>query len=610
MRFRLRTLLIGTTIVACVLGAWSWHKYYHWRRLIPVQVRTAPLNDHRAPEEIRVRFGDKAVEALQQKHLLWKSDWESRNERPRTLNGLLVEPVYFESYGGEALVEMGIDPEIARRELLERLHSNEYEIDTKVSYALILIELEEKAGLDWLIAGIRQGSAMTSGRRELRAFNSAPDEWLDEVDVWELIRPLEYYRLNDSFHDAAAEHCPQQLYDFYLNGVRDPLTPHEWRVDMAWWFHYANPTLESLQASEFLFRHPAGDETWDSKGNFIGFLKKYIQTGDPEIKSLALEYARRMGEENKRVSKRYFGLITEYGGEQWREYLQSHLETPHLQRVVEHALIELSGEADEHYRDLLDTSLNPGDQLRGVSEMLRRHRGKNDEQLVSFLRTIFDEAEGHQSQLQYLSWLFLAGDPDAVERFATLSEGHPEQIGSYCRLMKMLDVLSRYDVGEDIDIRSVLEPLVHNGLDGYQIDEKEMLLKTLEAVGLYQRVSMELNEAVQIREFAAGSRGELSFDFVTLDFNNVTFAFEQAVYEFNTQRSRMRYAAYSAVYDPLAVADALNAILIRTRHPCRFIAYEIGSDGARFFYGPPELAKRLRDEFGIEFRAGTEEYIE
>ena len=612
MRFKLRTLLFCVTVAACCLGAWSWKKYFEWRSLIPVDVRTAPLLDYRPATEVRVRFGSDEVEALRLAHLKWKAEQESLHERPRDLEGLLAEPVYYEDFGGEALTEMGIDAEATRAVLLERLACDEYEDDFKVSYALILIELDERTGLDWILDRVGKGDVLTSARREYRAFTAAPAGWLDDVDVWELIRPREYYRLLDSTHDAAEKHCQQELYDFYMEGLRNPLTPHRWRVEMARWFHCANPTLEALQASEFLFRHPEGEETWDTKGDYIGFLKHYLQTGDPHICELALEYARRMGEENKRVSKQFFDLIIEYGGEAWVPYLEEHLETPHLKRRVEYALIERSGESEQYYRDLLDTSLGPGDQLKGVSEMLRRFPGANDEQLVTFLRKIFSEAAGHESKLQYLSWLFLAGDPDAVDYFEILSEAHPEEVAGFQEMQELLQLLKQYDIGKDVDVRAVLEPLVHAGIDGYRIDAEELKLSVLEAAGLYFRVSLFSSEAEQISEFSANSGGTIEFKFATPDHdaNVVRFEHDGAIYEFDIPPPQMSFAPYTSTFDPHPVADALNAVLVRNKNDCRYFAHNTRRQEARFLFGPPELVAALRDDFGVEFMAGTEELID
>lgn len=608
MRFKLRTLLVFVTLVAIVMGIYQFRRYQKWLRLIPIENVTEPLSEIAPPTEVRVAFGRTAREKLRTARLNLETLVRKASSRRGSLQGLLLEPIYYVGVGRSQFEkDFGIDPELAEFQLLQQLNDETIELDKRVSYANVLTGLGVKQGLDWMIDHIRSETELTNQRREFRAFVIAPDEWLDGVDVWSLIKPTEFYRLVDSLHEAAARHCPQQLYDFYLQGLRDPAINLKWRIEMARWFHYANPTLEALQASDFLFYPPATRADWEPKAQFIWFLEKYLQTEDPEIGKLAMEYAQRMAVDRSRISKQYFQLICDYADESTRPYLEEHLATPHFRRMAQRKIIELNGNPLQHYRDALDKATSPGAKLTAVSELLYRLKGTGDEQVAKFLHEQFDnESPGRQGRLQYVAWMYFLGDPNATDYYRRLSEEHPGDFAHPKRIDSLLVLFSEYGLGGNVDKTELLKKCVNDGLKQYEIEETAIIKETLLRAGLYHVVYLEQGIEEQLGAFVEMSRGDAQISNIVPYFKaqTVAFEFKRAVHEFHA-------FSVNRIYDPHLLADALNAILNRNEIPGRFIAHHVDDQIAAYlFYGPPLLAQRLRNEFGIKFMKGADAYFE
>lgn len=600
MRFGVKTLLIVFTLAAVVMGVHWWWEYYQTRNLIPVVIHTAPMSTHSLPTEVRVSFDGQSLEQLRFDHRAWKNDKSRKRKNPRIhLQNIIDRPRSYSHYSIDSFQKAEIDIDQLGNRIAARLDEPRVPSEYKIEYAIILVRLIDRRGLDWMLRHLLSHRQRTLSGREFVVLRDSPERWLADFDVWSLIEPKSKDDPVDYRHAVAKRHCPQALYDFYLAGLRDENTDPEWRIEMARWFHYANPTYEALQASDFLFQPTSGRPE-----PYFPFLEKYLEVGEPEITELALQYASNLVLENNLVSKSYFDLIGKFSDHSWLPFFQRHLNTPHLKSRSFVAIANRSPDPIQFLRDGL-THDDPELRTTALKELLAHLKASNDRPLAEYLHEQFEQATQCHEKQKYVHDLFCIGDSQALEYFDQVCQQFPDTCVKPGRIDDLITLLQRYGLGKDLDKGEIIEHMMIDRRLPQPFSADRVFREIIVRAGLYHNVYLIDKVMNQLPEFAKMSRGDLKIKNCTPYFKEgaVSFELDNVAYEFDV-------AEPDVYYDPHLIGDVLNAILARRRIRNRIIAHDVHGKEAYFFYGPPALALRLREDFGIKFMKGSQAYID
>ena len=604
MRFRLKTLLAITTLVALGLGVYWWYQYFESLKLISVTARTEALTELDPPAEIRVRFGAAALKELaeEEKAFLEFRALSKNKSSYWTVSRILAQPLNASRASEQWLISKGVDSQALKQQLPPLLLDTNVELDSRIHYANLLVNLGDPRGLGWMVDHLKSENPRSTNGYEFIVFTNAPLEWLEGVDVWPLIQPRSKHDRFDYQRHAADRLCPSQWYDFYLEKLRDPTTDPEWRFEMARWFHYANPTLEALEASAFLFVPPDENYKWSHKPYHL-FLQKYFEVGDPEITKRATELAKPLALDRHQFSREYFKLIAAHGDESCDEFFRKHLQTPLLQDRAFVALADRSQDPITAFWEAIEAG-SPFERV-ALRQLQYRLAKSNDPKLCMYFENKFNRSNHKFEKSQALFGLLQLHADSAMDYYKKLYAAFPEDYGDPNRVGELVNLLHSYNLGQDLVSSAIVVDSMRSGKPGVPFLPSEHVAVLVKQAGLSHNVDMLDLADEQLLEFEAMSRGELEINSIVPKYLKQAIAFDLngIVYEFEILEP-------DVFYDPHLMADILNAILARQDISNRFIAHDVDGSDAYFFYGPPELAKQLRDEFEVEFMPGTEAYLD
>jgi hypothetical protein len=591
------------TLTAIGMGAFWWYRYFESLKVISVSAHTAGLTEFEPPSEVRVQFGDEARQVLETKKAIQTRRLEqAKASKQWNINRILSQPLRASVLSTEALLDCGVDLDALKIQLQSQLADDTISLDRKIHTANLMVKLNDRRGLDWMLSHLRSDNSRSSNGYEFIALQSAPLDWLDGEDVWTLIRPRSIEDRFDYQRKAAQRLCPHQWYDFYLAKLRDSETDLKWRIEMARWFHYANPTLEALQASEFLFEPPGENYRWGYHPYHL-FLQKYFEVDDPEITKLATQYAKPLSLDRHQFSRAYFSLLAKHGDETCDDFFRSHLDTPLLKNRAFVALADRSDDpTGEFWKAIKANSPFAREALR---QLQFRLAGSGDEKLAKHFRNQLKTSSHSFTKMQALLGLLQLDAKGAIDDYQKLHEEFPTKLDSPQQLVKLVDLLQENGIGRDLNKSQLIVETMRTRNNGAPFLEDDHIALAIKKAGLYHNIDMLISAERQLKEFEAMSRGDLKLGTFTAYHQRKAVAFELngKVYEFNVAEPDIHY-------DPHILADVLNSILKRLGNSNRFIAHDTETSDSYFFYGPPPLARKLRDDFGFEFMPGTEAYLD
>jgi|GEM_PF-5219089 len=629
MRYRLRTLLLLTTLIAMALSIREAWRYHQWKTHIPVVVATEIPNYTFVPKHVRVRYGKQAERWLKQGMDLQVMRREAPVEKVAVAS-VIAKPFDHQYLDRDNFRERLVDPERLAPALIASLHepappneeSNDWARAARIEHAELLMQLgHHEVCFDWAVEQLRNGKHRDGKELELLSLNPFHKEL---EDSWLIIQPYlveSSLAWGDEWAWEAEEFCMQYCRDEFLAWCKKNLNNKELgrpkRENCFLALVRERPSLELLKAAKPLFIEPEaeGDFSFANCGRpALSELAAALPT--KECHTLIAEYAYHRAEIDN--DDKYEDIWKQYADESWRRSVVE-------QDVADGksgSLYELSKLSDDVTNELLFEYAVPHGPLRrdALRLLIGRFKGKSDPRVIKLLADCFHEPDQLFGSREHL--LGLIRMVGGLERAMQLrKEWEQDDPSSYFRKGKVMhengltleDLLKTFrsaGFASGLTAAQVRQKIVDDPFFADLFTENdhpsfirpgEELEMAITLGGLKQRVTAFTWPSEMLTRFSKLSRGELQIENISEHEGLLRFGWDGKAFE-------IRLDPDACCFEPDVMAEMLNSILERFGHKYRFLSYSGSFEDAAVFFGDPHFAKHLHEEYGVQWKSGVEAY--